>query len=258
MPVLSPSPAPAASLAGRRILVADDDPVCRGLAADILRGAGARVEVASGGRPAVLAVASAVPDLVVTDLDMPEVDGLTLAGILRWDLGLTELPVVVVSAGIPEPARLLAAGVNACLGKPLADGELLAATAGCLDPGHTGLAPDGLPGPDDNVDFDAPDALARMGGRAELLQRLVEVFAGKHGDADLRIAAALSRDDRREARRICHALRGTGASLGARRLQRAAGACEEIIEGDGNAGPALAELRTILAAALAAMAAWRA
>ncbi|MCP4574228.1 MAG: response regulator [bacterium] len=257
VPLLMDMPLPSICLAGRRILVVDDDPVCRDLTAGILRDAGAAVELANDGRSAVLAVAAGAPDLVVTDLDMPGVDGLAAAGIVRWDLGLADLPIIAVSAGLPSPADLLATGVNACLGKPVSESDLLAATANCLEPGLA--TPFGSVPAGGGADFDAKNAQERMGGRKELLRRMVGVFTREHGDTGRRLDTALAGGELAGARRICHALRGTGASLGARRLQSAAAACEEILAVGRQPDAALVtELHRALATALAAMAAWSA
>ena len=66
------------------------------------------VQEAQDGRQAVMHAVSQVPDILVTDLDMPELDGLAATGILRWDFGLVDLPIIAMSAGPPPAADLLA------------------------------------------------------------------------------------------------------------------------------------------------------
>ena len=117
------------SLAGKRILLADDNPASRDQLSAALRARGARLHLVEEGAAVVdwtmKAVASGKPfDLVLIDLHMPGIDGfaateqLRARGYLRPILGLTP-------HGMPQdPERSLVAGCNACLLKPL-DGAAL-------------------------------------------------------------------------------------------------------------------------------------
>jgi CheY-like chemotaxis protein len=105
------------------ILIADDDPDIRNLVADILAGEGYAVRTVADGREALEAVASDRPDLVVSDVVMPRLDGWSLAARLRqWT---HPVPVVLMSGHCPAfaPVRVR------CLAKPFDAATLVAVVA---------------------------------------------------------------------------------------------------------------------------------
>jgi two-component system, chemotaxis family, sensor kinase CheA len=111
-----------------KVLVVDDQFTVRELQRSILRTAGYRVEVACDGREALDAlVAKADFDIVVTDLQMPEMDGLALLGAIRADPDRSSLPVIVVtSRGSDEDRKRGAqAGADAYIVKDEFDQQAL-------------------------------------------------------------------------------------------------------------------------------------
>lgn len=81
------------------VLLVEDEPLLRQSASRLLQRLGAEVVTASGGREAfaLLGAMAAPPDLVLTDLQMPEGDGEELLGAIRGDPALASIPVVAVS-----------------------------------------------------------------------------------------------------------------------------------------------------------------
>jgi len=124
----SPGGIPSTMPAGPRprLVVADDNADMR----DYLRRLLGRwdVEAVANGRQALEAIRSRRPDLVITDVMMPELDGLGLIAAIRVDPELQDLPVIMLSARAGEEARIegLQAGATDYLGKPFAARELLA------------------------------------------------------------------------------------------------------------------------------------
>ena len=106
--------------AGRIALVADDSSLVRDVIAQALRAHGLQVLLASDGEEALALLAShARVDIVVTDIDMPHLDGLALVRALRGRAASKDLPVVAISmrGGEPERRAALAAGVSAYIDK---------------------------------------------------------------------------------------------------------------------------------------------
>jgi two-component system cell cycle response regulator DivK len=105
---------------GRDVLIVDDDPDVRELFAFVLRDAGARVVAVDSGEAGVRAAASFRPDLVITDISMPRMDGIEMVRQLRVHDRTKNIPVVAftgqILAGIPEKAR--GAGCAEVLAKP--------------------------------------------------------------------------------------------------------------------------------------------
>jgi two-component system, chemotaxis family, sensor kinase CheA len=134
-PRAGPSPAEPLTPAGQAsILVVDDAAVVRELERSILEQAGYRVRTAGDGREALAALAAAPADLVVTDVDMPDCDGLELTRAIRAELGLAGLPVVIVSskAGVADRRRGMEAGADAFLAKGDLDQDALVDVVGRL------------------------------------------------------------------------------------------------------------------------------
>ena len=107
----------------KQILVVDDDPD--------LRKQGHEVITAGDGRAALERVRASAPDLVVLDWNMPHLDGLGLATAIRGELGLTSLPLLMVTA-LPDHAQALAAGVDRVVAKPFTSAVLVGAVEDLL------------------------------------------------------------------------------------------------------------------------------
>lgn len=101
--------------AGARVLVVDDSITTRTMERNLLEAAGYTVEVASDGLEAWTALKSEGFDLVVTDVDMPRLDGFELTARIRADPQLKPLPVVLVTAleSRQDKERGIDAGANA-------------------------------------------------------------------------------------------------------------------------------------------------
>ena len=84
-------------LHGRRVIVADDDPAIAWFFSDLLRAQGCDVEEASDGEVALDRARRTVPDLVISDIRMPKLDGVNLCRLLRADPILADVPVVLLS-----------------------------------------------------------------------------------------------------------------------------------------------------------------
>ena len=111
----------------RRILLADDNADMRDYVVRLLR-PGYEVEAVGDGQAALLAAQANPPDLILSDVMMPRMDGFGLLAGIRADRELRDLPVVLLSARAGEEARVegLDAGADDYLVKPFSARELLA------------------------------------------------------------------------------------------------------------------------------------
>jgi PAS domain S-box-containing protein len=133
-----PDPRPA-----RRILLIDDEPVVRRTMAELLRAAGQTVHVAESGPAGLAQLAAALPDIVLTDLGMPEMSGVELAR--RVKAAHPRLPVVLLT-GWGDTAMLSAddrAAVDRVLGKPARMAEVLRVVAELTGPADTATSQPG-------------------------------------------------------------------------------------------------------------------
>jgi PAS domain S-box-containing protein len=139
LPVFAENPGPPADqrfarTAGSRILLADDNADMRGYVRDLLSPTYTVEAVADGGQ-ALEAARRERPDIVLSDIMMPRVDGLALIKSLRADETLREVPVILLSARAGEESRLegLDAGADDYLVKPFSARELLARVGALLE-----------------------------------------------------------------------------------------------------------------------------
>lgn len=127
----SPEPRPAQPKVGRatRVLVVDDSAVIRLLLADVLSAVGYEVQAAEDGVSALAMMAASRPDVVLTDLNMPQMDGFALLAAMRNIPALATLPVMVISSedGETKQARGKAEGVAGWIVKPFEPAELIEA-----------------------------------------------------------------------------------------------------------------------------------
>jgi two-component system CheB/CheR fusion protein len=110
-------------LGGLRLLVVDDEFACRDMLAEMLKLSGARVQQAASGQEAIAKLAEECPDVLICDISMPDVDGITLMRSVRDlppDLG-GAVPAIAVTALSNErlDEELSAAGFQAFVPKPI-------------------------------------------------------------------------------------------------------------------------------------------
>lgn len=130
MVVAAPPPTPVvAEAAAPRppvVLVADDSKVVRVKTGRLLEKQGWRVLLAEDGAAAMQVLVTESPDVLITDVEMPEVDGFELTRRVRAHSRYGRLPVIMItSSDERHRAEAQAAGVNLLLGKPYAEETLL-------------------------------------------------------------------------------------------------------------------------------------
>ena len=112
----------------KRILVVDDEPNLLVAIAAVLRGEGFEVSTARSGREALVSVAQSLPDLIVSDVRMPGIDGYTLARRLRSAPNSAMIPIIFLTAKdeIEDRVEGFRSGVDVYLTKPFEPDELIA------------------------------------------------------------------------------------------------------------------------------------
>jgi len=128
-------------VSGGRVLVVEDSPVTRALLVRTLSRAGFAVSEATDGAAGALAALSSPPDVVVTDLEMPIMDGYQLVRLLKSDPGTVHVPVIILTSHGDAPSRFWGyrTGADRYLTKDQAAGEIVEVVRGLL--GDGGPAP---------------------------------------------------------------------------------------------------------------------
>jgi signal transduction histidine kinase/DNA-binding response OmpR family regulator len=119
---------------GARIVLADDNADMRAYVRELL-GSMYRVDVVTDGLQALDAARREAPDLIITDVMMPRIDGFELLAAVRADARLRDVPVILLSARAGEESRIegLNAGADDYVVKPFAARELLARVGSLLE-----------------------------------------------------------------------------------------------------------------------------
>ena len=227
-------------LHGARILLAEDNEINRQVALEVLNEAKPVVTIARNGREAVALAQQHDFDLVLMDLQMPEMDGLEATGVLRSDERFKDLPIIAMTAHAMsgDKERCMEAGMNAHLSKPIEPAELFSVLLKWIGqrgrtipprvqttpPGEGFDLPTALPG----IDIEA--GLSRLRGNKELYTNLLYKFRSEYVDHPQRIRSALQQGDNSNARELAHTIRGVAGNLSASALRDTAGALELAAE----------------------------
>jgi two-component system sensor histidine kinase/response regulator len=249
-------------LRGARILLTEDNEINQQIAVELLQGAGATVTVANNGQEAVemLFKGPQPPpfDVVLMDLQMPEMDGYQATSKLRADTRFSALPIIAMTAHatIEERARCLAAGMVDHISKPIDPTTLFETVARFYkappSPQSLGVTSKPSQHTDQKQEplsreasqaqarsphsdltpiagLDLKDGLARVGGNQKLYSKLLRQFLDQQGSFVNQISEALSRGDVPLSERLAHTLKGVAGNIGAKGVQTAAGALEKLL-----------------------------
>jgi CheY-like chemotaxis protein len=200
------------SAQGLTVLVAEDNPINQRLAKRLLEKHGHHVTLVENGREALAAIERARFDLVLMDVQMPEMSGLEATAALREQEKHTgrHLPVIALTAHAMsgDRERCLEAGADEYLSKPVHARELCEKLA-IFFPGRSELESE-LP-----VCVDRNALLNRLEGDEELLCLLVETFLATIPNDLAQLEAAVANGNLAEVRRLAHSLRGSVCHFGA-------------------------------------------
>ena len=236
-----------------RILLAEDNPVNQQVATAMLLKRGHQVDVVSNGREAVDAVARERYDVVLMDIQMPEMDGFEATAKIRALPQGRTLPIIALTAHAlsGERERCLERGMSGYLAKPFKAHDLFAVVEGRgTQPADTSAAPSPA------VDLAAFRRTMEEAGAAEAVDGILETFVATMPQRLDALAAAARDADAEPLQRAAHAFKSAAGTIGAGRLaalledmERAArdgdvaGACDKLEHVRGEAQAALDYLR---------------
>jgi PAS domain S-box-containing protein len=200
-----------------RILVAEDNPVNQQLALHLLERRGHSAIVAENGREALAAIEKNIFDLVLMDVQMPEMGGLEATRAIREKEKSTgkHLPVVAMTAHAMQGdrERCLEAGMDGYLAKPLDPKIFLQVVEGTALPGGTSETEPSILKSEQTVDNST--LLARFGGDRKLVIKLVNAFRKDCPRMITRIGSAIRSRDAAALADAAHALKGSVGNFGA-------------------------------------------
>ncbi len=260
-----------ATLRGARLLLVEDNDINQLVAGELLRGVGLLVDVADNGQIGVNQVharhAQGQPyDMVLMDMQMPVMDGVTATRLIRETYPAQSLPIVAMTANAMQVdrERCLAAGMTGFVSKPINPEDLwralldgvrpraglgLTPAAGLASADPSGSAPallntlHGVAGVAGVAGLDVAQGLRQCNHNSTLYTTMLCKFVQSQAQSVHLIRSALAQGDGVTAERLAHTLKGLAASLGAQPLQQCAAALEQAL----HSGTAQSRLETLIA-----------
>jgi signal transduction histidine kinase/CheY-like chemotaxis protein/HPt (histidine-containing phosphotransfer) domain-containing protein len=243
------------SLQGYRILLVEDNTINQEVALEWLHIAGLQTAVASNGKEALEYLEKNVPDAVLMDIQMPEMDGMEATRRIRADKRYADLPVIAMTAHALKGDRekCLEAGMNDHITKPIDPQHLFATLAHWLDTSRSQDIGDEpvkketsmlkkmdtpLPPSTFNVletelpGIEVQAGLARVNHNEALYVKLLKSFFLDYREAPEHIRHHLESKEVDDAGRVVHSIKGVAANLGAQDLSTAAEVAERQINSD--------------------------
>ncbi len=221
-----------------RLLLVEDNEVNRQVAIGLLQKTAIEIQVAEHGQQALDRLKDEFFDLVLMDIQMPVMDGLTAAILIRQDLEL-QLPIIAMTAHAMEADRQksVKAGMDGHLAKPIDTQTLYSLLGKYL---HTEryfslASPDAESNePTWQVEqlagLNVKQAIARLGGNPQLYQSLLGAFFRDQKETAGQLRQLLAQHDHSTLFRLIHSLKSSSAYIGASGLSAQCGALEAILE----------------------------
>jgi len=226
-------------LHGAKILLVEDNSINQQVAQEILEDVGLHVSVAENGVKAIQAVQENQFDLVLMDIQMPDMDGYQATRLIRKNPSFTPLPIIAMTAHVmaEDKEKCLNAGMNDHLAKPIDPEALYAIIGKWIAPKDNTetmnknndikvsdvFLPDHLPG------IKLEQGLLRVRGNRKLFCKLLSQFLEDHDDDDKMLAQAINQKNQDEIHHLLHTLCGVAGSLGAEKLQKKAAQLEHTL-----------------------------
>lgn len=217
----------------------------RQVADELLTREGAEVRLAEGGLEGVSKVMSERFDVVLMDIQMPDIDGLEATRRIRSSPRFATLPIVAMTANASNSDReaCLAAGMNEHVGKPI-DLEQLVATL-LLQVGREGrqvassqgqtLAREGV------IDSRA-SIIDRFGGDLDLIRIVLKNFGPELEKQLVRLHDQIQHQDASGAAFVLHSIKGSSGTMGAKALSQLAGNLEQTLKDPESAASVFADV----------------
>ncbi|WP_407357195.1 PAS domain S-box protein [Methanolobus sp. WCC5] len=221
---------------GLRILLAEDNIVNQKVAQSMLKKIGHKVDTVANGKEAIKALEMIPYDLVLMDVQMPEMDGIEATKHIR-DCASSDLksdvPIIAMTAHAMkgDRERFIEAGMDDYIAKPVS----MKALIGLLDKwskelnakSHEHTHSDGQIHQTDIPIFDKEALMERMDGDIELALQLISTYM-KHTPQQIEsLKTSLENADAEEISNCAHAIKGSSANIGGMALSRIAGEMEK-------------------------------
>jgi len=224
------------------LLLVEDNPINRMVAMEMLKGSGALIDTAESGTEAVEKVKTKHFDVVLMDIQMPQMDGYQATRAIRNDLKRISLPIIAMTAHAMygDREKCLAAGMNDYISKPIDRNRLFSAIRKNIRLAEAmPLRPDyarrtSRETPHQELPFTLPglnldEGLNRLGGSWKSYIMILQEFKSQFTGFFTKFRKLLNADDLEAAGQCAHALKGVAGNIAAGDLMLAAKSLETAI-----------------------------
>ena len=257
-------------LRGARLLLVEDNELNREVALGLLEDAHLSIDQAENGEAAVRMVAEHPYDVVLMDMQMPVMDGISATKAIRSNPKFATLPIIAMTANVmaSDREKCIQAGMNDHVSKPIDPEELFNTLLRWIKSRETGSAastvtipsteaPQSAKIPETDLlkipGIDTASALKRTGGNPRRYESLLRKFAQFSANGVQEIRAALAVGDVPTAARAAHSLKGSAANLGAASLAEVAAKAEVALTKGAGIENGLSDLASALETTVAAI-----
>jgi two-component system sensor histidine kinase/response regulator len=236
------------TIKGSSILLVEDNEFNQQIASELLTDAGFKVDIAEDGQKSIEKLDKHLYDIVLMDMQMPVMDGVTATREIRKDERFKDLPILAMTANVMEAdvKRCREAGMQDHIGKPIDPDELFAKLLKWLKPRKIEAVQETIATPvkktkkkkpkptkqDDLPEIPGLDTslgLKRVMGKKTFYVEMLRKYIDNQGQAPAQIRQSLDAGDDATAERQAHTAKGVSGNIGATELQGMAAALEKAI-----------------------------
>ncbi|MBU0483322.1 MAG: response regulator [Proteobacteria bacterium] len=232
------------NLKGINILLAEDNIINQQVVTELMVGAGVIIDTVNNGRDAVNAVREKTYDVILMDVQMPELDGYEATAHIRQLPKSRDIPIIALTAHAMKGDReqCLAAGMSDYVSKPI-DAEILFKTIIKWLPRSTSeetelssfdsrqrrenknisVFPASLPA------LNLQEGLKRLAGNKKVYLKLLRAFATEYHDISEKIKIALEKGELEKTQQLTHSLKGVAGNLAAKDIHQTAKDIEKAL-----------------------------
>lgn len=233
------SPQQIALISGAQILLVEDIDINRELACEILHNWGLQITTANNGREAINHLKNSQYDVILMDIQMPEVDGFEATRIIREQLHMTQIPIIAMTAlaMTGDKDKLLGAGMNDYISKPIKIKNLFGTLIKWINPKQVseskisaGIDKQSIPIEVDLMELNFINinkGLLNVTGNRQLYRKLLLKFKTRLDTEVPKLLQYIDNNDIKSFQQIVHNIKGISGNLGCSSLFKIAEQLED-------------------------------
>jgi two-component system sensor histidine kinase/response regulator len=237
-----------AVIKGISILLVEDNEFNQQLASELLTDAGFKVDIAEDGQKSLEMLDKYAYDVVLMDMQMPVMDGVTATMEIRKNERFKDLPIIAMTANVmvADIEKCYKAGMNDHIGKPIDPDELFGKLLKRVKARQIEVVQETAVMPEEKIEkvelkhadqdnlpdipgLDTGLGMKRVMGKKKLYMSLLKKFIEDQGQTLVRIRQSLDKGDRVTAERLAHTTKGVSGNIGASVVQEKAAVVEAAI-----------------------------